>query len=84
MTNTDFTVKEIVLETNAKLDKFIDKVDVRMGKQELKDTKQDERIVGLEIHRARIMGNFRLAAYIISGSGILAAVVAVLRALIAG
>jgi hypothetical protein len=69
MTNADsFSTKEIVIDISEKMDRFIER-------QDKVDIKQDERLGVLEIHRARIMGNFKLIGWLVTGGSALGAIV---------
>jgi len=57
-----FTVKEMLLTISNKLDRFIESD--RIEKKDI-----DERIDHLEQHRASIISNFRLAAWIFGAVG---------------
>lgn len=56
MEGLEFTVKEIVQDTNRKLDKFIDKVDKTFYET-------DKRLDTLEQHKASVNANFKFAAW---------------------
>lgn len=74
MEGSNFTVKDIVIDTNKKLDKFIDKVE-----ENIKET--DTRLDTLEQHRASIMSNIRLAAWFFGAIGGLGGVYGLIKLL---
>ena len=68
MEGSQFTVKDIVIDTNNKLDRFIEKV-------ELNQKETDSRLDQLEQHKASIMSNIKFGAWIVgvllAGGGII-------------
>lgn len=67
----DFTTKEIVIDISEKMDKFIER-------QDRIDNKQDDRLGSLEIHRARIMGNFKLIGWLVTGGSAVGAIATII------
>lgn len=57
MEGSDFTIKEIVIETNNNLAKLAD--EIRTSNKEV-----DGRLDDLEQHKASVVSNFKLAAWI--------------------
>lgn len=72
-----FSTKEIVILINNKLDKF-------MEVQDTKDIKQDERIGGLERYTSKLTGGLKILAFTLSGSGLIAVGIALLRIFVGG
>lgn len=71
MSQEGFSTKEIVIDISEKMDKFIER-------QDKVDIKQNERIGILEIHRARIMGNFKLIGWLLTGGSAVGAIATVI------
>lgn len=72
MEGSDFTIKEIVRDTNNKLDKFIEKVEALAEKT-------DNRIDKLEQHKASVVSNFQLMAWLVGASGAIFAIVKLVK-----